>query len=393
MRTPSQYLKSQRPAIRYALLSGLAALLLAGWGIATRMQSQAALSAEAQVEAALPAILIKPTAGSGDQELVLPGTLLAYTDAPIYARTNGYLKRWLVDIGANVKTGQLIAEIDTPEIDQQAMQADADLKTAQANNELAQLTASRWQALLPTHSVSKQDADNKAGDAAAKAAALASAQANLNRLHELQGFKRIVAPFDGVITARNVDVGDLIDAGTGSGKARELFHLAAIQRLRVYVQVPESQARDIQLGSTASLSVREHPGKTFQAKVVSTANAIDPVAHTLLVQLEANNTAHELLPGGYAEIHFKLPQHPDVLRVPANALLFGRNGMQVAIVGDDNRAVLQTVMLGRDFGKEVEIVSGLKADQRIMINPPDSLVTGQTIKPVVPAQKAPSPRP
>jgi RND family efflux transporter MFP subunit len=385
----TQNFRNLRPAVRYSLMVGLVAVALAGWGISSRMLSQAALNAEAQAESAQPAVLIKPTTGGGSDELILPGTLMAYIDAPIYARTNGYLKRWVADIGTRVKTGQLIAEIDTPEIDQQAIQAEADLKTAEANNDLAQLTANRWRGLLATNSVSKQDADNKIGDAAAKAAALASAQANLNRLHELQAFKRIVAPFDGVITARNVDVGDLIDAGSGSGKAKELFHEAAIQRLRVYVQVPESQAHDMQVGSMATLMVREHPGKLFPAKLVSTANAIDPTSHTLLVQLEADNASRELLPGGYAEVHFKLPMHADVLRVPANALLFGRNGMQVAIVGDDNRAVLQTVTIGRDLGKEVEILAGLKADQRIIINPPDSLVTGQAIKPVVTAPKGP----
>ncbi|MDE1943760.1 MAG: efflux RND transporter periplasmic adaptor subunit [Betaproteobacteria bacterium] len=356
-------------------------VLLAGWGIFSRMRAQDALAQEARQESAIPVMVTKPSAEAASEDLILPGTLQAFTDTPIYARTNGYLKRWLVDIGTTVKAGQLLAEIDTPEVDQQVLQAEADLQTAEANNDLAQLTAKRWKALLATKTVSQQDADNKIGDAAAKQAALASARANLHRLRELESFKRIVAPFDGVITARNIDVGDLIDAGTGSGKARELFHMAAIRRLRVYAQVPESYAQDMGMGDKAELQVREHPGRVFEAKLLNTANAIDPASHTLLVQLEVDNASGALLPGGYGEVHFKLKTHPGSLRVSANSLLFRPEGMQVAVVGQDNKVVLQTVTMGRDFGKEVEVLAGLSADQSIILNPSDSLVSGQAVKP------------
>ncbi len=356
-------------------------VLLAGWGIFSRIRAQDALAQEAHQESAIPVVVTKPSAEASSEDLVLPGTLQAYTDTPIYARTNGYLKRWLVDIGTPVKAGQLLAEIDTPEVDQQVLQAEADLQTAEANNDLAQLTAKRWKALLATKTVSQQDADNKVGDAAAKQAVLASARANLHRLQELESFKRIVAPFDGVITARNIDVGDLIDAGAGSGKARELFHMAALRRLRVYAQVPESYAQDMRVGDKAELHVRENPGRSFEAKLVSTASAIDPASHTLLVQLETDNASGALLPGGYTEVHFKLKTHPGALRVSANSLLFRPAGMQVAVVGKDNKVVLQTVTMGRDFGKEVEVLAGLSADQVIILNPSDSLVSGQAVKP------------
>ncbi|MBU6505167.1 MAG: efflux RND transporter periplasmic adaptor subunit [Betaproteobacteria bacterium] len=370
-----------RTFIKLGVSLAAVVVLLAGWGIFSRMRAQDALAQEAHQESAIPVVVTKPAAEAASEDLVLPGTLQAYTDTPIYARTNGYLKRWLVDIGAPVKAGQLLAEIDTPEVDQQVLQAEADLQTAEANNDLAQLTAKRWKALLATKTVSQQDADNKAGDAAAKQAVLASARANLHRLRELEGFKRIVAPFDGVITVRNIDVGDLIDAGTGSGKARELFHMAAIRRLRVYAQVPESYAQDMKVGDKAELQVREHPGHFFEAKMVSTANAIDPASHTLLVQLEVDNASGALLPGGYAEVHFKLKTHPGTLRVSANSLLFRPEGMQVAVVGQDNKVILQTVTMGRDFGKEVEVLAGLSADQSIILNPSDSLVSGQAVKP------------
>ncbi len=388
MSTPSSNASRPRPFVKIGIILAASLVLLAGWGIFSRIQAQGALSRDASQDAVLPVVVTKPGSGPGSEALILPGTLQAFTDTPIYARTNGYVKRWLVDIGASVKSGQLLAEIDTPEIDQQVIQAEADLQTAEANNDLAQLTATRWRSLLATNTVSRQDADNKIGDAAAKQAALASARANLHRLRELEGFKRIVAPFDGVITARNLDVGDLIDAGTGSGKARELFHMAAIRRLRVYVQVPENYAQDMRVGSVARLQVREHPGQSFDARLVSTANAIDPASHTLLVQLEADNASRALLPGGYAEVQFNLRTQPGTLRVSANTLLFGPNGMQVAVVGNDNKAILQTVTVGRDFGNEVEVLAGLGPDQFIVVNPSDSLVSGQAVKPEVLVQNS-----
>lgn len=367
---------------RWALFLVLTLVVLAGWwGIHSRVRNNQALAAEARENAIMPVLVTHPMQPKGEDRLLLPGMIQSFTDTPIYARTNGYLKRWLVDIGTPVKAGQLLAEIDTPEVDQQVRQAEADLKTAQANNDLAQLTATRWKALLVTHTVSRQDADNKTGDAAAKQAVLASAQANLSRLRELEGFKRIVAPFDGVITARNVDVGDLVDAGASGGRARELFHMAAMKHLRVYVQVPENHADDMVLGSTAELRVREHPGKIFEGKLVNTAQAIDPATHTLLVQLETDNSMGALLPGGYVEVAFQLKPHPGTLRITPNTLLFRPEGMVVAVVGNDNRVTLQKVVMGRDFGNQVEVLSGLDPSQFIVLNPSDSMVTGQVVKP------------
>ncbi len=366
---------------RWALFLVLVLLVLAGWGIYVRVRNNQALAADARENAIMPVLVTHPMQPKGEDTLVLPGMIQSFTDTPIYARTNGYLKRWLVDIGTPVKAGQLLAEIDTPEVDQQVRQAEADLKTAQANNDLAQLTAARWKALLVTHTVSRQDADNKIGDAAAKQAALASAQANLARLMELEGFKRIVAPFDGVITARNVDVGDLVDAGASGGSAKELFHMAAMKHLRVYVQVPENYAADMVMGSTAELRVREHPGKMFEGKLISTAQAIDPVTHTLLVQLETDNSAGALLPGGYVEVTFQLRPHPGTLRITPNTLLFRPEGMVVAVVGNDNRVTLQKVVMGRDFGNQVEVLAGLDPSQFIVLNPSDSMVAGQMVKP------------
>ncbi|MGO9445852.1 MAG: efflux RND transporter periplasmic adaptor subunit [Thiobacillaceae bacterium] len=380
MPTPSSNAALFRRASRAGIVLAVVALLLAAWGIVSRIQAQAALNAEARTEAVLPVNVCRPSSGSSGEELILPGSLQAFTETPIYARTNGYLKRWLVDIGSPVKAGQLLAEIDTPEIDQQMAQAEADLQTAEANNDLAQLTARRWRGLLPTNTVSKQDVDNKIGDAAAKQAAVASARANLHRLRDLEGFKRIVAPIDGVITARNTDVGDLIDAGTSSGNAPELFHIAATRSLRVYVQVPESYAEEMHVGSVAVLHVREHPEQTFNARLVRTANAIASGTHTLLVELNVDNATGALLPGGYVEVHFKLRQRPHTLRIPANTLIFDAHGLRVAVVGPDNRVSLQAITLGRDFGQEVEIIAGLKPDQILVVNPPDSLTDGQTVK-------------
>lgn len=372
-------------------LKGIMVLLLlaavVAWGIWHRVHQQSELRREALDLSVLTVQVVQPAAMADNEPLTLPGTLQAWIDTPIYARTNGYVKRWLVDMGATVKAGQVLAELDIPEVDQQVIQAEADLKTAKANADLAQVTADRWKSLLPTNTVSRQDVDNKVGDADAKRAALASAQANLKRLHELQGFKRIIAPFAGVVTARNLDVGDLVDAGTGSGKARELFHLSAIDRLRIFVQVPEGLAEAIHDGMSAELKVREHAGQSFAAKVVGTAKAIDPTSHTLLVQLQADNAKHVLLPGGYVEVAFKLPPTPGALRLSANTLLFGAKGMMVGVVGADNKVTLQPVVMGRDFGREVEVLSGVTSDQKVILNPPDSLVTGQVVKPEDPSAK------
>jgi len=369
-------------AARIGIIIGIVVALVAAWGIIGRVRAQNKLEKQTQLQNTIPVNVTHPRTDDAAEDLALPGDVQAWSDAPIYARTSGYLKRWKVDIGSSVKAGQVLAEIDTPEVDQQLAQAHADLGSAQANQQLAQSTAERWKALLAIDSVSPQEADEKSGDAAAKAAALASSQANLNRLRQLQGFKNIVAPFDGVITARNVDVGDLINPGV-SGQ-QELFHLVDTHQLRIYVQLPQSYAASVTPGMDAELRFAEHPGQTFPAKVLHTANAIDPTTRTMLVQLVADNAKKILLPGSYVEVHFQLPVNEKVLRVPDNTLLFRGSAIQVASVDAKNHVALKTVTLGRDFGKEVEVLTGVDAKDNLIINPPDSIATGDAVRPIEP---------
>jgi len=371
------------PVGRYAVILGIVALVLALWGVIDRVVFRNALAREATQATALSVITVKPTQGPATEELVLPGSVQAFIEAPIYARTSGYLRRWVTDIGAHVKQGELLAEIDAPEVDQQLHQAQADLATAQANSQLALTTNERWQSLLATHSVSQQDADAKAGDLAAKEAATKSANANLERLKDLESFTRVLAPFDGVITQRNTDVGALINPGASTGAA--LFREADTHKLLVYVLVPEPYAASTRPGTGAELQFTEHPGQKFPASIVRTANALDPALRTLQVELQVDNADGELFPGAYAEVHFKLPATAtESLRVPINALLFRAQGMQVATVGADNHVKLQSVTPGRDFGTSIEVVSGVDAKQDIIINPPDSLADGALVHVVPP---------
>ena len=370
----------------------LAAIVVAA-GILPRLKARAALRTETR-EMATPVVsVVHPERGKAVQELILPATLQPWTDAPIYARTNGYLKRWYFDIGARVRSGQLLADIDTPEVDQQLGQARADLVTAQANEKLASITAARYQDLLKTESVSKQDVDNAEGDYAAKRAIVQSAQANVRRLEELQSFEKIYAPFDGVVTARNVDVGSLIDAGSSGGMspARELFHMAAIWKLRVYVNVPQPSSQAAQPGMTADLALPEYPGRRFTCRLINTANAIDPSTRTLLAQFEAANPTGELLPGAYAELHMKLSsEHPTFL-LPVNTLLFRSEGLRVVAVDSGNKARLIPITLGRDFGNQVEVVTGLEGTELVIQDPPDSVVDGEAVRLAAPSapQKKP----
>lgn len=352
------------------------------WGFYSRTQAQSVLKALVEQNAATVVTVVKPETSKDHEDLVLPGNVQAFTEAPIYARTNGYLKRWYVDIGKNVKANELLAEIDTPEVDAQLQQAQADLATAEANNNLSQTTATRWKSLLASGVVAKQDVDDKVGDAQAKQAEVESARANLARLAQLESFKRIVAPFDGVITARNTDIGALINSGAANGQ--ELFHIAAINKLRVYVQVPQSYAADIQPGSTAQLHFTDHPGKTYTATIVNTAKAIDASSRTLLVELSIDNAHHELLPGSYAEVHLVPHLKISTLEIPSNALLFRSDGMLVATVSANNHVVMKKVQLGRDFGKRVEVLSGLEPTDVIVLNPSDSLLDGASVRIVQP---------
>jgi len=348
------------------------------WGIYSRTQAQSSLKAQAQLNSATPVTVANPTPSSDHLDLVLPGNIQAYTEAPIYARTNGYLKRWYVDIGKSVKANDLLAEVDTPEVDAQWRQAKADVATAEANYNLSQTTAARWQSLLTSGVVAKQDVDNRVGDAQAKQAEVESARANLSRLEQLESFKRIVAPFDGVITARGTDVGALINSGSANGQ--ELFHIASINKLRVYVQVPQRYAASIQLGMTAQLHLADRPGKPYSATVANTAKAIDAANRTLLVELSVENSHHELLPGAYAEVHLAPQTKIETLEVPSNALLFRSEGMLIATVNADKQVVMKKVQLGRDFGKRVEVLAGIERDDRIILNPSDSLFNGAKVR-------------
>jgi RND family efflux transporter MFP subunit len=371
---------------RYSLILLIVALCLAAWGEVSRVRARSALGKET-ADAAEPTVLTTtPNRTTLGEELVLPGAVQAYTEAPIYARTSGYLKEWRTDIGTQVTKGQLLGEIETPEVDQQLRQAEADLATARANESLSKSTNVRWQGLLATESVSKQDADERAGDAAAKKAAADSAAANVSRLRDLESFKRVVAPFSGVITARNTDIGALINAGQSAGS--ELFRIADTHKLRIYVQVPEAYAGVTNPGLEAELRLAEQPNKTFTAKTVRTSNALDPTLKTLQVELELDNARHEVFPGAYAEVHFKLPAQAESLRLPANTVLFRAAGLQVATVDGQRHVKLKNIVQGRDFGNTIEILSGLQPDEVVILNPPDSLTDGAVVRiaPPPPAQ-------
>jgi len=368
--------KPGRPAGHYwvAILAALTVAALIVSGILPRIQASKNLRRETQ-EMAVPTVtVVQPRRSTTAPEIVLPANVQAFIDSPVYARTNGYLKQWYVDIGARVKAGQLLAEIDTPEVNQQLRQARADLNTAEANLNLSRITTERYNDLLKTDSVSKQDADNAAGDYAAKQAIVHSAEANVKRLEELQSFQKIYAPFTGVITARNT----------------ELFHIAQPDKLRVYVNVPEAYSQAAKPGLTADLTLAEFPDRRFPGKLVRTANAIDTNTRTLLVEIDVDNPTGTLLSGAYAEVHLKLPGAPSSLILPVNALLFRSEGLRVATVPDGQHAELKPVTLGHDFGNEVEVVSGLSGDETVIVSPPDSIVSGQTVRIVqTPASGAP----
>jgi RND family efflux transporter MFP subunit len=362
----------------------LAVLLYSG--IATRAKADAALKQDT-LAASIPTVaVVQPKHGNAAEEVVFPGNVRAFTDAAIYARTNGYLKKWYVDLGTKVKEGQLLAEIETPEVDQQLQQSRADLATAEANLQLAQSTAERWKELVASDSVSKQETDEKVGDLNAKKAMVESGRANVKRLEQLHAFGRIYAPFSGVITARNTDVGQLIDAGNAQG--RELFRLAAMDKLRVYVSVPQQYSRAATPGTSADLTLEEFPGRKFTGTIARTANAIDAASRTLLTEVEVNNKSGELLPGAYASVHLKLAGKGPAITVPANTLLFRSEGLRVAVV-KDGQAHLTPVTVGRDFGTEVEIVSGLQGDESVVVNPPDSLISGAPVRVASPSAKQP----
>lgn len=356
------------------LLAACAAL----WGIVSRIRAEQALRRATDAAAEPFVAVMRAQAGPGFEAVSLPGTLSAAYDTPIYARTSGYVKRWYTDIGTRVTAGQVLAEIESPEIDQELRQAQADLMTARASDMLAQATARRVRALLPTRSVSAQQNDQAASDAAARAAAVASNQANVRRLEQLVRFEKVLAPYDGIVTARETDNGSLIDAGSGGGP--ELFRVADISWLRVYVQVPQAYAPTIRPGLAAELRLPEYPGRVFAATLTRTANALQPGPRTLLAQLRADNPRGELLPGGYAQVRLVLPVPDRGVRIPANALLFRAEGLRVATLAPDGRARLHAVTMGRDFGTSVEILTGIAPGDQVVLNPPAALTDGQPVR-------------
>jgi RND family efflux transporter MFP subunit len=369
--------RSRRPWLVLLLVVGI--ILLVVGAILPRMRARAALRSETNELAVPSVIVVQPKPAAPGQEVVLPANVQAFKDAPIYARTNGYLKRWYVDIGARVKAGQLLAEIDTPEVNQQLSQARADLATSEANLRLSGITDERYAGLLKTDSVSQQDADNAAGDFAAKKATVDSAQANVKRLQDLESFQRIYAPFDGVITARNTDIGQLIDSGGSGGPKAELFHISAPSKLRVYVNVPQVYSQAAKAGLKADLTFQEFPGRRFQGTLVRTADAIEQASRTLLVEIEVANPTGELLSGAYAEVHLKLPGSVATFTIPTNTMLFRTEGLQIATV-KDGKVQLIPITVGRDYGNEVEVVSGLTGNESIVLNPSDSIISGQQVQ-------------
>jgi RND family efflux transporter MFP subunit len=371
------------------LLAVVVVSLLVLSGLIPRLKARRALAAETNELAAPTVLVVQPKRGAPSQEIILPGNIQAFVDAPIYARTNGYLKRWYFDIGSHVKQGQLLAEIETPEVDQQLSQAQADLGTATANLHLSQITANRYSDLIKQDAVSQQDTDNAVSDLASKNTAVKSAQANVDRLKQLVSFEKVYAPFDGVVTARNTDIGQLIDSGAAGGQARSLFQIAAVNKLRVFISVPQIYSQAATPGLTADLTFAEFPGRRFQGKLVRTARAIDPTARTLNVEVDVDNLKGELLPGAYTEVHLKLKEVVPTMTVPVSALLFRQEGLRVAVVKSDNTAELLPVTLGRDFGDFVEITTGLTGQEEIITNPPDSVIDGERLNVHTEKQQAP----
>lgn len=366
-------------------------LVVVGAFLMFQRRSQYEALAKDTESLAVPTVaIIHPSAEPGDENLVLPSTLQPYVESPIYARTNGYLKKWYRDIGSRVSKGELLVDIDTPEVDQQLSQARADLATAQANVHLSDITAVRYGDLLKTDGVSKQEVDNAQGDLAAKRAIVQSSEANVRRLEELESFKHIYAPFAGVLTRRNIDIGTLINAGNG-GTTQLLFTLAQTDPIRVYVNVPETYAPAIHEGLGAFLELTQFPGQKFQGKVVRTAESIDQATRTLLTEVDVPNKAGQLLPGGYAQVHLQVNVKAERLQVPVNSLLFRSEGLRAVVIDSSHRVHLQPLTIGRDYGTTLEVLNGLKADDWIVLNPPDALEDGQQVhvkevpNPTVPA--------
>ena len=363
----------------------IALLVVVIAGILSRAAAEHALKRHTEESSILTVAVVHPLAARLTPEIALPGNTQAFTDTPIYSRTNGYLKRWYFDIGSRVKKGQLMAQIETPEVDQQLQVAQADLKSAQANLNLANTTSARYQNLLKSNSVSKQETDQATSGAEARAAAVDASMAGVRRLQQLQSFEKVYAPFDGIVTARNTDLGALIDAGSAGATPKELFHLAAIGQIRVYVPVPEVYAADIAAGAKAYLTLDEYPGETFEGVISRNSSAIDPASRTLNVEVDVPNPKGKLLPGAYVFVHFKTSTHPNGFTIPANTLLFRSEGLRVGVVRN-GRVQLVPITITHDAGSLVEVRSGLQASDQVILDPSDSLAEGQEVH--VGAQKA-----
>ena len=362
---------------RTGIVAAIIAIAIVSSGVLIR-RSRASDTKQWTNERAIPSVLlIKPVHGDSQHDLRLPGRLQAYNEAPIFARVSGYLKRWNVDIGAQVHAGQILAEIETPEIDEQLKQVKADLADAESREKLAEITAKRWKNLLASDSVSQQEADQKAADLAVSQSVVAAAEANMNRIQALESFKHVTAPFDGIVTARETDIGALINAGSGSGV--ELFKVADVHKLRLYVQIPQIYAEKTKAGMPALLTVPEHPGQVFSGKMTSDSGAINPLTGTLLAEFEVENKTGLLKPGSYAEAKLGLPQSASTVRVPASALIVRHGGVQLALVDTKGHAILKKVTIGLDYGNDVEILSGLDPADQIIDSPPDSLEEGDLV--------------
>jgi RND family efflux transporter MFP subunit len=379
--------KTSRRGLRLTgAIAAVVAVAIVAYGVITRASENTRLRDWTEAQALPTVAVVAPGSGANSSGLELPGRIEAFTRAPIYARVSGYLKSWKFDIGAKVKAGDLLAEIETPDLDQQLSQARADLATAQANAALAQTTSKRWQSLASSGAVARQDIDEKVGDYTAKQAMVKAAQANVDRLLAMKGFTRLVAPFDGVVTARNTDVGALINVGGGAGQ--ELFVVSDVKKLRVYVNVPQTNVPSVQPGTAATMRVPDRPNATYAATVEASAQSVSASSGTTLMQLVVDNKAGDLLPGGYASVRLDLPGNADALSIPASALIFDAKGLSVATVGADNRVVLKPVTIARDLGKLIEIGSGLASTDRVVESPPDGIANGAEVRIAAAAPKA-----
>jgi RND family efflux transporter MFP subunit len=377
-------------ARRLRLVGGaieLFAIAVAAYGLGTRSSQNSTLHNLTEAQALPVVAVVTPTQAENQEGLDLPGRLEAYIRAPIYARVPGYLKSWKYDIGSKVKAGDVLAEIDTPDLDQQLMQARAGLRVAEANAKLAQITAERWQSLANTDAVAKQDVDTRTFTWNANVAQVKAAQASVDQLVAEEGFKRLVAPFDGIVTARETDIGALINVGSsgggisvGSAGGAELFVVSATSKLRVYVSVPQNYVPSVPPGTKATITVPEHPGKTYSGTVEASAQAVIPTTGTTLMELVVDNSAGEMMPGDYASIHLQIPAAANVLSVPSSALIFNAKGLSIATVDSHDRVLIKPVSIERDLGSVIELASGVSPTDRVIENPPDGVGNGDEVR-------------